>query len=442
MLIDLQLEGLPGLTSFHGGLSAGNLASQANAGTRSNPRASARQCLAKMRQVLALGGSIALLPPLPRPDCEALRHLGFTGSDAEVVARAGAEEPLLLRLASSCAFMWAANCATVIPGCDSEDGATHLVPANLAAMPHRQLEASSRTRMLRRLFGDGQHYTVHDPLPASQALGDEGAANHHRAEGPLGACHLFVHGRAQAMPGDEGPRRHVARQWLEASRAVARLGRVRAAVHARQHPRAIDAGAFHNDVVMVGHRSRLLLHEHALVDQQAALLRLQAATGPLAIVSVLEAELPLEQAVRSYLFNSILLDDPAHGPAAAVLLAPIESSEGLSRRLIDRLLAEGFIARAEFIDLRESMMGGGGPACLRLRVPLAAEAIARLPEAFRLDAGRVQALERWVDRHYRRELSLADLRDPQLLQEGRDALDELTALLGLGAFYRFQGGTV
>jgi len=47
-------------------------------------------------------------------------------------------------------------------------------------------------------------------------------------------------------------------------------------------------------------------------------------------------------------------------------------------------------------------------------------------------------LERWIDAHYRSELTPADLADPQLLDESRRALDELTELLGLGAIYEFQ----
>jgi succinylarginine dihydrolase len=40
--------------------------------------------------------------------------------------------------------------------------------------------------------------------------------------------------------------------------------------------------------------------------------------------------------------------------------------------------------------------------------------------------------------HYREELAPQDLADPQLLREGRDALDALTRILGLGAIYDFQ----
>jgi succinylarginine dihydrolase len=47
-------------------------------------------------------------------------------------------------------------------------------------------------------------------------------------------------------------------------------------------------------------------------------------------------------------------------------------------------------------------------------------------------------LNQWVDKHYRDELSVADLRDPQLLMESRTALDELTQILKLGSVYPFQ----
>ncbi|MBS6125163.1 MAG: N-succinylarginine dihydrolase, partial [Veillonella sp.] len=44
----------------------------------------------------------------------------------------------------------------------------------------------------------------------------------------------------------------------------------------------------------------------------------------------------------------------------------------------------------------------------------------------------------WVDRYYRDRLTAADLADPQLLREGREALDTLTQLLNLGSVYPFQ----
>ena len=45
----------------------------------------------------------------------------------------------------------------------------------------------------------------------------------------------------------------------------------------------------------------------------------------------------------------------------------------------------------------------------------------------------------WVERHYRDRLAPEDLADPQLLDESRRALDELTRILGLPSLYPFQG---
>ena len=57
-----------------------------------------------------------------------------------------------------------------------------------------------------------------------------------------------------------------------------------------------------------------------------------------------------------------------------------------------------------------------------------------------INDARYASLCAWVDRHYRDRLSADDLADPQLLQECRTALDELTQLLQLGSIYPFQRG--
>ncbi len=89
-------------------------------------------------------------------------------------------------------------------------------------------------------------------------------------------------------------------------------------------------------------------------------------------------------------------------------------------------------------DLRESMANGGGPACLRLRVVLTeAERQAVNPSVMMNDA-LFNQLNGWVDRYYRDRLTQADLADPLLLREGREALDQLSQLLDLGSVYAFQ----
>jgi succinylarginine dihydrolase len=115
------------------------MASLESDGNVSNPRAAVLQGIGKMRAVAALGARQAVLPPQMRPSLETLHALGFRGPPEEAIAKAASEEPRLLRLVSSASAMWAANAATVAPACDTRDGRTHLVPANLKHMFHRSL---------------------------------------------------------------------------------------------------------------------------------------------------------------------------------------------------------------------------------------------------------------------------------------------------------------
>jgi succinylarginine dihydrolase len=444
---ELNLDGLVGPTHSYGGLSPGNLASARSRSSVSSPREAALQGLAKMRLLADLGVAQAVLPPHPRPDVDALRRLGFAGTDARVLARAAREAPELLVACSSASAMWAANAATVSPSADSEDGRVHLTPANLASTLHRSLEAPTTARLLQAIFPGGERFAHHPPLPAP--LGDEGAANHTRLCPEHGGpgVQLFVSGRLVADAEDPrpGPRRFPARQTLEASAAVARLHRLTPAhvAFARQSPAAIDAGAFHNDVVAVGDRELLLYHEAAFRDERAVLAELRGKIRrlcgcELVAVRIAAGELSLDDAVSSYLFNSQLVTLPS---GERLLLAPAESeATPAAAAVLERLVADPAvpIAAARVVDLRQSMRNGGGPACLRLRLVLTDEELAVVSPGVLLDASLHERLAAWVGRHYRDRLVPADLADPLLLDEGRRALDELTGLLGLGPVYDFQ----
>ena len=214
-----------------------------------------------------------------------------------------------------------------------------------------------------------------------------------------------------------------------------------ALVFARQHPAAIDAGVFHNDVIAVGHGEVLLHHEDAWLDGERVLEALRSALarrgGRLRALCVPRRQVPLQAAVDSYLFNSQLL---GRSDGSLLLLVPEECRQQPTvwAYLQELLAADTPIRALEVVDLRQSMRNGGGPACLRLRVELSmAERAALHPEVL-LDAERCTQLEQWVRRHYRDRLLPADLADPQLLLESRTALDELTQILKLGAIYSFQ----
>lgn len=436
-----NFDGIPGPTHNYAGLARGNLAAARHAQLTANPREAARQGLAKMRALAARGFVQAVLPPHERPDVHALRALGFAGSDAEVIARAGREAPRLLAASSSAAAMWVANAATVSPSADTADGRVHFTPANLVAHFHRSIEAATTTRVLRAIFAEAQRFCVHDPLPAAPQLGDEGGANHTRlADGANRGVELFVYGRSAFAQGP-APARFPARQTREAGAAIARRHGLDPAhtVLAQQDPAAIDAGVFHNDVIAVGEGTLLFCHERAFVDTAGVLADLRARVGPsFAALVVTERDVTLEDAVATYLFNSQLLLRP---DGRYILVAPAEAQEhARTRALIERLVSDGAsIAEALVFDLRQSMRNGGGPACLRLRVPLTADERAAVSGRVFLDDALAQALESWIERHYRDRLAPADLADPALLDESRHALDELTQLLELPPLYRFQG---
>lgn len=434
---EANFDGLVGPTHSYAGLSYGNVASQTNVGREASPRRAVLQGLGKMRALHRLGLVQGVLPPHERPFLPALRRLGFSGSDRDVIEKVARTDPALLAIASSASAMWTANAATVVPSRDADDGRAHLVVANLENRAHRAFEAPQTARTLRAIFADSARFVVHDALPGGQGFGDEGAANHTRLVGDRGAAHFFVHGR-RALGSAVAPARYPARQTLEASCAVARLGRLDPArvVHAQQHPDVIDLGVFHNDVISVGHGALLLAHERAFLDRQATLAALRAVMPELVVAEVSEAELPVADAVSTYLFNSQIVTLP---DARRVLVAPEEThSNERARRVVERLVSDGVLAAVHWFDLRESMQNGGGPACLRLRVALDGRERDAVTPGCLVDEASLDRLEGWATKHYRDRLRAEDLADPALLDESRAALDALTQLLGIGSVYPFQ----
>jgi succinylarginine dihydrolase len=444
---EMNFDGLVGPTHNYAGLSHGNLASSKHKGAAANPRAAALQGLAKMRRLMDLGLPQAVLPPQERPYIRGLRVLGFTGSDSQVLETAFAHSPALVANYSSASCMWTANAATVSPSADSGDGRVHFTPANLTAMPHRALEGAQTQRALSMIFSDAQHFTVHAPLAHTPLLGDEGAANHNRlcASHDAAGVELFIYGR-DAL----GPRTDLkfpGRQTLQASEAAARLHGLTSAnslFHA-QSATAINAGAFHNDVVCVSNETVLFFHESAF-DNPKVLEKIMTEKArpfgftPDFIMAPAE-KVPLKDVISSYLFNSQLVTLPAGGMA---LILPTQVEETRSTKaFVDAVLAgDNPISQAYYLDLRQSMANGGGPACLRLRVVLTPAQQAAAHQGVVMTPDKITALEDWVKSHYRDRLTLEDLGDPAFLDETRTALDALTQLLDLPLLYDFQRSTL
>jgi succinylarginine dihydrolase len=439
---EINFDGLVGPTHNYAGLSEGNLASARNANMTARPREAALQGLAKMLRLRALGLSQGVLPPHERPNIKWLRSLGFTGTDGEVWERAWRTEPTIARAALAASAMWAANAATISPSADCGDGRLHATVANLQTMLHRILEGEQTERTLRRLLPDDARFAVHPALLAHDALSDEGAANHMRMSASAGArgVEIFVYGRKASETKTGFP----ARQTLESCHAIARNHSLDATgvVFAKQAPEAINAGAFHNDVVAVAHEHALFHHEGAFADKAAlyAEVRAKAQGFEPVFVEVPTARVGLDDAVTSYLFNSQLLRLP--GASTLTLIAPTEVRENnKTASVVEEMIAapNAAIGRVEYVEVRESMRNGGGPACLRLRIVMTPQERAAAAQGFLLDDPLAAKLEAWITTHYREELAPADLGDPALIGETQTALDELTRILPLGGdFYPFQ----
>ncbi|MBD8145058.1 N-succinylarginine dihydrolase [Pantoea agglomerans] len=437
---EANFDGLVGLTHHYAGLSFGNEASTRNQLQPSNPRLAAKQGLLKMKALADMGYVQGVIPPHERPNIAALRQLGFGGSDEQVLAAAGKTAPGLLSAVSSASAMWVANAATVSPSADSLDGRVHLTVANLNNKFHRAIEAPETAWLLRSIFRDDRHFAVHDALPQVAMFGDEGAANHNRLGGAYGerGVQLFVYGRDSSHEG-KAPQRYPARQTLEASEAVARLHQLspESVLYAQQNPAVIDQGVFHNDVIAVSNQQMLFCHQHAFVNQPELLAQLRSRVPGFVALEVPENRVSVKDAVETYLFNSQLLSRP---DGTMMLVLPEESRQhpGVWRYLCEQVEADTPLKALNVFDLRESMYNGGGPACLRLRVVLTPQEQQAVNPAVLMNDRLFSTLNNWVDRHYRDRLTQADLVDPQLLREGRDALDELTKLLDLGNVYAFQ----
>jgi succinylarginine dihydrolase len=396
MLREINFDGIVGPSHNYAGLSLGNLASTRSAGLVSEPRGAALQGLDKMRANLALGLPQGILLPHKRPNREWLARLGTTLEGAEAALAANA---------LSASAMWAANAATVSPAPDTADGKCHLTVANLRTMPHRSHEWWGTLAQLAIAFDDDDLFEVHPPVPP--AFGDEGAANHMRVTTAYDepGVEVFVYG----VSGGAFP----ARQHLEASKAVARLHRLdpERLVFAEQSEQAIAAGAFHNDVVAVANAHVLFAHQQAFADKASVIAACERLVPGFEYVEVPAAEVPIEDAVRSYLFNAQLVTPP-DGPAT--LIVPTEARETPSVwSWIERHIAgNGPIRRVQVVDVRQSMANGGGPACLRLRVVADP---ATVDPRFMVDDAKLERIAEVVRRFWPQQIHSVDLQSPTLI---------------------------
>lgn len=428
--LEVQMDTLVGMTHHFGGHAKGNFASLRNQGELSNPKQAALQGLQKMIRVMESGIPQMVLPPQSRPHLQSLKKLGLKGKLQDQLEELHQSSPEMLAKLSSSAFIWTANAATVLPSSDTQDQKVHFHTANLNSHYHRELEAWDRHLLFNIIFKHSDYFVHHMPLSSSE-LRDEGAANHTRLEG---GYHLFVYGDPTGTtPGFEGiPRR----QSLEAQKMITWTSGLaeNQVLYLQQSDRALKAGVFHNDVAAVGFGRTYLCHEEAYRGGLNDLEKLTTwyninSHKKLKLIVVAQEQLSLEEAVECYLFNTQWLQ--RHDGSVLVLCPKQCQHNPKVQAVIDSWINLHPNWEFEYFNLDQSMRNGGGPACLRLRLPLTHEEYLHVHPGVKLNREKAQRLEIWIHQHYPDQFEIRDILNPDFRAAQEIALEELYDILEL-----------
>ena len=426
-LIEIQIDRIVGPTHHFGGLGVGNIASKTNAGEVSNPAAAALQGLDKMRMVAQLGVPQLILPPQTRPASGMLQSLGFRDPQWRTLLD---DNPELFSAAMSSSAMWNANAATVTPAIDNQSNQLTMTIANLNASLHRSIEPCNTELELAKALGCASQ--IMPPLAMGSALRDEGAANHMRlgtGENTPG-INVFVYG-----DGDSSPTQFWPRQSRAACEAIARRHQLSTenTFFLKQHPQAIDAGAFHNDVVAMSHHNLWVHHELAYWKAGETLQQIEERYRELNDVELNRIEIPDEDlsiadAVSTYLFNSQIVSPPDSRRPVVLCPSDVREHDG-AKKIVRDLCQRGIFREACYVALNQSMSGGGGPACLRLRIPVTTRTLNSVPKLNQWTEEIDQQLRNAIERHYPTEITLEKLTDPSILSQAENAASAIQGIL-------------
>ncbi len=354
-------------TYHFGGLSYGNLHSMTNESFISYPKKAALQSLKKMNLLREYGLNQYVIPPQLRNYKVILRQMGFDGNFKNALKAVFKSDLQLLSSIFSGSASWVANSFVLTSSNDSLDNNVHITPANLVTCFHRQLEVSDTIKTLKYLFPNRAHFSLHDTVPNS--FSDEGAANMIRLSGDSKiGLYIFVYGKVSTVtPKIDFP----VRQSKEAFEYIARHHKLKSNqfLFAQQSAKAIEQGVFHNDVICFGTSNCLVIHEDAFENQDAVLDIIskqyeELFAKPLIIYQIPSNQLTLQQAVKTYFFNSQFVNLNSN---QMLLICPNLCKDNITIQSCIRDLEQRFSKELIvcYTDLSESIKNGGGPACLR-----------------------------------------------------------------------------
>ena len=393
-----------GPTYHYGGLALGNTHSLEHKHVVSNPKKAALQGLAKMKLVLDHGVSQYVLPSYNRDYKSLIQgYYNNQGNFKDNLKRLYDENLDVFSSFFSASSAWLANAWTMTPSCDSYDKRYHATPASLKACFHRSLDVAQTSRFLRQVFDFKQGGCLHEPLTTL----DEGAANMIRLSDKNQGLYLFVSGSEDSQRFSS---RHEFRSW----KTVVKSHQLNPdyVFYLTQHPEAIDAGVFHNDVIAFGLDDLLVVHEYAFLDQENQLQKIldryqQLFKQSLKIIEVPNTILSLDDAVESYFFNSQLIRKT---DGSYLLIVPSRCKD---HSVMDYFKTQlGSIFKQDlviaFCNVDESIKNGGGPACLRNFAEWDYKSLTKINPEFLLTKQRYDMIANHIERYYPNELKLSD----------------------------------
>ncbi len=400
-----NFDGLVGATHHYAGLSHGNVASMNHKNKPSNPKAAALQGLEQMALVYDIVGVQGFLPPHIRPNFKLLHHYGFGIDESRALQKAYIQRPDILAAAWSASAMWTANAAHITI---TDKNHVYITPANLLTMRHRHQELEQTTHNLKRVFKE-QNYFTHC-LPVS--MPDEGAANAMSLKGDNDTLYdIFVYSPQKAI--------YPARQSLFAVSEIAKNHMCNNPIFLEQSLEAVNAGAFHNDVVAVSHDNFMIYHEYAFTDDSVL-------PDDILKIKIPAKMLSLEEAVKTYLFNMRIVTNKEGGYVLILSTDALNNKNALN--VIDFIREKNpKIHDVHYVDLGQSMANGGGSACLRLRVPLIDTTIVH--QSYLLNESRFKILSDFIKQHYRDRISFDDLQDIDFATEALSVYEALNDVI-------------
>jgi succinylarginine dihydrolase len=155
----------------------------------------------------------------------------------------------------------------------------------------------------------------------------------------------------------------------------------------------------------------LFAHEKAFADRDRVASECERLFPDVQLVEVPASEVPVADAVSSYLFNAQLVSPP---DGETTLIVPSEARETASvwSWLQRHVAGNGPIRNLVVVDVRQSLANGGGPACLRLRV---AADPATVDPRFLVDEAKLDRIAAVIEQSWPAEIHSSELQDPKVV---------------------------